>query len=58
MQNVVELSFKLNMLGYVVVMKSELSQVHQVIDVLHVSRNQVVHGLYAKPFLDESITEM
>ena len=58
MQDVVQFAGDVDVFTDVVVVELELRQGHQVLDVLHVARNQVVHPDDVVPFLDEPVAEV
>ena len=58
MQDVVQFAGDVDVFTDVVVVELELRQGHQVLDVLHVARNQVVHPDDVVTFLDEPVAEV
>ena len=57
-QNVLELSFDVNVLRDIMLVEREPLVAHQMFQILEVTRNQVVHGLDLESFFDESVTQV
>lgn len=58
MKNVIELAGDVNEFCNIMVIKLELFQLEQMLDVAEIAGDQVVHRDHMKTFLDEPITQM
>ena len=58
MEDVVQFSRNVHEVTYIVVEEGELWMTHQVLQILHVPRNEVVHAQYIHAFGNESVTEV
>ena len=58
MEDVVQFSWNVYEVAYIVVEEGELWMTHQVLQILHVPRNEVVHAQYIHAFGNESVTEV
>ena len=58
MHNVIELSRNMNEIRNVVIVKCEVLVRKQVLNVLQVTCNQIVHANHFEPFLQETIAQM
>ena len=55
-EDVVQFSRNVHEVAYVVVVESELWITHEVLQILHISGNEVVHPKHFHAFSDESVT--
>ena len=58
MEDVVQFSRNVYEVAYIVVEEGELWMTHQVLQILHVPGNEVVHAQYIHAFGNESVTEV
>ena len=58
MEDVVQFSWNMYEVAYIVVEEGELWMTHQVLQILHVPRYEVVHAQYIHAFGNESVTEV
>ena len=58
MQDVVQIAFDVDELGDIVLMEGEVRMRLQVSDVLHIARDEVVHGFHLEAFRDKPVAEV
>ena len=58
MKDVVQFSWYVHIVAYIVVVKGEIRKTHQVFQIFHIPRDEVIHGEDIVAFGDESVTQM
>ncbi|MNL67517.1 hypothetical protein D3C87_1921110 [compost metagenome] len=58
MQDIIQFTWNMNKLGHIVVVELEILHFEQVLNISHISGNQVVHPNYMIIFCYKTITEV